>query len=432
MTSLGRPVRDVAAAAPDPLALPRLMPSHSGPGFDGHFQRWGQMPVGSPRLIAEVERAGLRGRGGAGFPTGAKLRAVSESSARRRVVVANGIEAEPVSGKDRALLTGAPHLVLDGVSVAAETVGASEAVVCVSRAAPAAAQAVARALDERLEAGADRVSIRLAVAPGRYVSGEESALVHWLNGGDAKPTYVPPRPFERGVKGQPTLINNVETLAHLALVARFGAGWFRALGTAEHPGTTLVTLSGDVVRPGVYEFPIGVALSEVLRSAGGSRGTARAVLAGGYAGAWLAPDSVPKARLDPESLRRLGAVMGCAAVSVVGAGSCGLVESASVARWMASQSARQCGPCFRGLPAIARALDTLVAGDRGRRAEKQLRVWLDMVAGRGACHHPDGTVRFVRSTLAVFRDEIERHRRQGPCPSRPALLPVPDSDGGWR
>ena len=195
-----------------------------------------------------MKRAGLRGRGGAAFPTATKLRAVA--GARRSVVVANGTEGEPISGKDKALLAGSPHLVIDGASLAAETVGASEAIICVDAAAPAALEAVRTALAERARVKADHVSLRLEAAPSGYVAGEESALVHWLGGGNPTPTFVPPRPFERGLRGRPTLVNNVETLAHLALIARFGATWYRSLGTDDDPGTTLITLTGDVSRPG--------------------------------------------------------------------------------------------------------------------------------------------------------------------------------------
>ena len=222
-----------ALSIPDPRAMPRLLLTDDGPSLDAHFRRWGQLPAGGPLLIDEVERAGLRGRGGAQFPTATKLRAVA--AARPSVVVANGTEGEPASSKDKVILVHSPHLVLDGASIAADTVGADEAIVCVDRAADAALSAVGAALAERLATSADRVTFRVQATPSHYVTGEESALVHWLNGGDAKPTFVPPRPFERGVRGRPTLVNNVETLAHLALIARFGADWFRGLGTAEDP-----------------------------------------------------------------------------------------------------------------------------------------------------------------------------------------------------
>ncbi len=418
-----------AEPAPDPLTLPRLLPGDADPGLEAHFARLGPMPGGSPWVIDEVDAAGLRGRGGGGFPTAAKMRAVA--GARQCVVVANGTEGEPTSSKDKALLAGSPHLVLDGISIAAETVGASEAILCVDRAASAAIRAVEAAVAERRQVFADRVPVRIETTPSRYVAGEESALVHFLNGGDARPVFVPPRPFERGVRRRPTLVNNVETFAHLALIARFGADWFRSLGTDADPGTALVTVSGAVARPGVYEVPMGIALGEVLRVAGG-HGNAQAVLAGGYAGRWIPGAAVAALPLDPTSLKRVGATFGCGAVAVLGAESCGLAETARVAWWMSGESAGQCGPCVHGLPAIAGALDALVAGDRGRKAERQVRRWLEMVEGRGACHHPDGVAGFVRSALDVFAAEIEHHRRHGPCRPSAGVLPTGRSAGGWR
>ena len=415
---------------PDPRRLPRVLPAGSDPGIGAHLERWGRSPGGGAALIAEVERAGLRGRGGAAFPTAIKLRTVA--AAGRSVVVANGVEGEPASAKDKALLVGAPHLVLDGASIAAETVGATEAIVCVDRDATSAVTALGVALEERRRAGLDRVAIRMAVAPSRYLTGEESALVRWLGGGDAKPTFVPPRPFERGVRGRPTLVDNVETLAHLALIARFGAEWFRSLGTPDDPGSALVTLTGDLPRPGVYELPFGLPFVEALRAAGWVGAPPPAVLVGGYSGAWVAGHIAGEATIDAASLRRIGASLGCGAVSVVGPNRCGLVEVARVTRWLAEQSAGQCGPCVHGLPAIAGAVEALVAGDRNHRWEAQLGRWLDMVEGRGACHHPDGAIRFVRSAMAVFGREVNEHRRRGPCPAQPPLLPTPDPAGSWR
>ena len=430
MTASTDPGSALRWGGPDPRQLPRVLPAGSDPGVGAHLERWGRRPGGGGALIAEVARAGLRGRGGAAFPTAVKLRTVA--AAGRAVVVANGVEGEPASTKDKALLIGAPHLVLDGASIAAETVGATEAIVCVDRAARSAVTAVGVAMEERGRVGLDRVILRMAVTPSRYVTGEESALVRWLGGGDAKPTFGPPRPFERGVRGRPTLVDNVETLAHLALIARFGAEWYRGLGTPEDPGTALVTLTGDLPRPGLYELPFGLPFVEALRAAGWVGAPAQAVLFGGYSGAWVAGSAAGEATIDARSLGRIGASLGCGAISVVGPTRCGLVEVARVTRWLAAQSAGQCGPCGHGLPAIAGAVEALVAGDRDYGAEAQLGRWLDMVEGRGACHHPDGAVRFVRSAVAVFGPEISAHRRRGPCPAQPPLLPTPDLDGSWR
>jgi NADH:ubiquinone oxidoreductase subunit F (NADH-binding) len=426
MTAISQPAPSGLASG----ALPRLLQTPQLRTLAGHLDRFGPPPSHPADLIGEVERSGLRGRGGAGFPTAVKLAAVA--SRRRTIVVANGTEGEPASAKDKTLLAVAPHLVYDGAVLAAHAVGAQQVFLCVERSATSTLEVLEAALVERRNARIDTVEIRLAATPSRYVAGEESALVHWLNGGEAKPTLIPPRPFERGVTGRPTLVDNVETLAHLALIARYGADWFRALGTVTDPGTMLLTLSGAVGRPGVYEAPLGAPLRDVLGAAGGSIGDLGAVLVGGYFGTWIPAAMAAEVDLSVESLGRVGAGLGCGVLAGLPLGACGLVESARVARWLADQSAGQCGPCVFGLDAIASAMDVLVRGDVNGQAEHQLGRWLGMVKGRGACRHPDGAARFVASSLSVFADEIALHRRRGPCrPTAGHWLPVPRT-GGWR
>ena len=344
-------------------------------------------------------------------------------------MVANGTEGEPASTKDKALLTGSPHLVLDGARLAAETVGAGEVIICVDASATAAVAAVRAALVERARVHADRVTWRLEAAPGRYVAGEESALVHWLGGGDAKPTYVPPRPFERGVRGRPTLVNNVETLAHLALIARFGATWYRGLGTAEDPGTALVTLSGDVPRPGLYEIPWGLPLVELLGAAGAAGSTPPGVLIGGYAGTWVPGRLAVQLTVDTPSLGRVGAGLGCGAISVLGPDRCPLAEVARVTRWLAEQSAGQCGPCVHGLPAIAtrsKPWSPAIGRRAGRRSCAAGSTWWT------ARHVPPP--RRGRSLRTQRPGRLRRGRRpappSGPLPSGAA--PVTDPRSGRR
>ncbi len=357
--------------------LPRLLPDPPVVGLAAHVEHFGANPRQADGLIDAVRHAGLRGRGGAGFPTAVKMAAVA--GRRRTVVVANGTEGEPASAKDKTLLTVAPHLVLDGAVLAAQAVGARQVTICVERTAAVAIDAVGRALEERRRAGLDSVGCDVALTPDRYVAGEESALVHWLNGGEAKPTFVPPRPYERGVGGRPTLITNVETLAQVALIARGGPEWWRSVGTADDPGSALITISGGVARPGVYEIPLGVSLGAVLGAAGvgpGSTNAARldpgstnAVLIGGYFGTWIPPDRLAQVRLGGASMQLAGGSFGCGAIAVLPEGVCGLTESAGVARWLADQNAGQCGPCTFGLPAIADAMDAVVAGEPSGNAD---------------------------------------------------------------
>ena len=206
--------------------------------------------------------------------------------------------------------------------------------------------------------------MRLAEAPAHYVTGEESALVHWLDGGEAKPTKVPPRPFERGVAGRPTLVDNVETLAHLALITRFGSTWWRSIGTGEDPGSCLTTVTGASRRPAVFEVPYGLPLLTLLEHAEVQPG--QGVLIGGYFGTWLSPEAARSVTLTRGGLAAAGASLGCGAIVALPADVCPLMELARVTRWLAGESAGQCGPCAFGLPAIAGAVEDLAAGGRPR------------------------------------------------------------------
>jgi NADH:ubiquinone oxidoreductase subunit F (NADH-binding) len=371
---------------------------------------------GAP-LIEEVTRSGLRGRGGAGFPTGRKLAAVA-GGGRRPVVVVNAAEGEPASAKDMLLIDRLPHLVLDGAVLCAGAAGAREVHVCVAE---ADVPALERALAERR----DRVELRLRRVPQRYVAGEESALVHSLNGGPAAPTFTPPRVFSRGVAGRPTLVQNAETLAHVALIARRGADWFRELGTPQDPGTALLTVSGGVTAAGVWEIALGNSLADLLDAARPT-GRIRAALVGGYFGAWIDARDAAHTPLAHDALREHGLALGCGAVIVLDDRACGLCETAAVLDYLARESAGQCGPCVHGLRAIADLLGALCAGAAPRGAVAQLRRWAGDVEGRGACHHPDGAVRLLRSALDVFATEVSEHAWGG-CPTgaRAGLMAVP-------
>jgi NADH:ubiquinone oxidoreductase subunit F (NADH-binding) len=265
------------------------------------------------------------------------------------------------------------------------------------------------------------VPVQLTLVPERYVSSAESSLVRYLNGGPALPGFTPPRPFERGVRGRPTLVTNVETLANLALISRHGAGWFRSAGTASAPGTALVTVSGAARYPGVYEIPFGTPVRDVLALAGGGEiGGVQAVLAGGYFGSWLPGGVALGTPATPDALRAAGASFGAGIFLVLPAAGCGLAETARVVRYLAGQGAGQCGPCLNGLPAIADALEQVAfgaeSGGRGAhgRALRWLRDLFGLVEGRGACHLPDGVARLAASALRVFADDVRSHEG-GPC-----------------
>ncbi len=400
----------------------------------GPLPDWGRSGRHRPeRLIDLVERSGLTGRGGAGFPTGRKMRSVAAGGGKT-VVVANGAEGEPASCKDRLLLARLPHLVLDGITLAASAVRTTEAYLCVHGRETDLLASLEYAVAERDAAGLDPVPIQLVGIPGRYVSSEQSAIVQYLGGGPGKPTFSPPRPHERGVKGRPTLVNNVETLAHLALIARHGDRWFRSVGLNSAPGSTLVTVSGVVGRPGVYEIAMGTPIGQVIMIAGGPFERPQALLVGGYFGAWLPAEVAWSVPLCQAGLKAAGGAMGAGIVIALPDSSCALAETARVVRYLADENAGQCGPCMFGLPALADAVtDLAYTGGRGR-AIGQITTLIPLIEGRGACRHPDGATQLVRSALWAFEADARWHDHRGPCAGvrRAPLLPLPgDDEGDW-
>lgn len=410
-----------------PQALPRLL-RHVPPGVASgifepgaggtaaaaaadlglHLYRWGEVPWRGGRrsaagsLVALVQQAGLRGRGGAGFPTGSKMAAVAAEGGRP-VVVVNGTEGEPASTKDTTLLLHQAHLVLDGAALAAEAIGSRRIVVSCRR---SALSFVEEAIRQRECARLDPVRWSATAPPERFVSGEESALVNWINKGVALPTKTPPRPFEKGVAGSPTLVNNAETLAHVALVARFGAKWFRSVGMADDPGSMLATVSGTAGGAGISEWPRGVALGQVLAQAGVAPERLAAVLVGGYSGRWVRGEDAATLRLSASCAG--GVPPGAGVIVALGDQHCPLEHVAALARYLASQSAGQCGPCAKGLPAVALAVEAVSRAGVHKQA-LPLHRWLDQAERRGACHHPDGAVAMLRSALTTLSDEVENH-----------------------
>jgi NADH:ubiquinone oxidoreductase subunit F (NADH-binding) len=429
--------------------LPRLLPPRDGKsgGSSGggrphewwaHAERHGT-PAYRDRqgiLIRDIEAAGLTGRGGAAFPVHRKLQAVLDAAVKRRrppAVIANGAESEPASDKDATLLWLSPHLVLDGLQLAAEAVGADTAILYVhaNRAHDVGGRLV-EAIAARQAAGVDRVAVQLATAPARFLAGQETALVNHLSGGPVTPTFVPPRITERGLNNAPTLVQNVETLAHLALIARKGPRWFRSVGTDAEPGSMLTTIRRADGQPRITEVPLGTPLKELT----GELRPDRAVLIGGYHGSWLTGAQALGLTLDNASFAQVEARVGAGIVIVLPAGRCGLVETARAVRYLALESAGQCGPCLNGLPRIAAALAEIAGGRARAQTVADVERWAGLVSGRGACHHPDGTVRFVRSALRTFAAEVGLHQR-GRCSATDSspFLPVPQhtarSEGDW-
>jgi NADH:ubiquinone oxidoreductase subunit F (NADH-binding) len=410
--------------------LPRLLPASGQPPQDwqAHIARHGSLPfpMVPGRVVNDLKQAGLTGRGGAAFPVHRKLSAVFDAAATRHrspVVIANGAESEPASDKDATLLWLAPHLVLDGLQLVAEAVDADRAILYTHADRRAdVGKRLRDALEQRLTAGADRVPVQLAEAPPRFLSGQETALINHLAGGPAIPTFMPPRVTERGLGGAPTLVQNVETLAHTALIARRGPRWFRQVGTEQEPGSMLCTIRRSDGTPRIAEVPLGMPLRDLL----GPVASDGAVLIGGYHGSWVPAAEAVKLTLDNHALDTVDARVGAGILVTLPPERCGLAETARIVRYLALESAGQCGPCLNGLPRIAAALAELAGARPRRQARADVERWAGLVTGRGACHHPDGTARLVRSALITFAAELDRHER-GRCSaanSKP-FLPIP-------
>ncbi len=350
----------------------------------------GGLDAGS--LLDLIEQSGLRGRGGAAFPLATKARAVRRVAKWRGtpVVVANGEEGEPASIKDRWLLRNRPHLVLDGLRLAAAAVGADRGVVYLSD--PLAARSVASALEEAERAGRLTLPVGITVVEPAYVAGEETAAVRAINGGPAKPTDKPPRPFEAGVADRPTLVSNVETLANLPFLYRHGADVYREAGRP----------------PALYELPHGIAFRELLALHGVPSRAVQGALMGGYFSGLLARQALDMT-LDHESVRGLGSGLGCGALCILGEDDCPVAVAASVMAYFARENAGQCGSCFNGTAAMSAVLDALRDVGVGTDDLSRLRRWSEVLRGRGACATLDGATNLAASLLDRFPDSVTRH-----------------------
>jgi NADH:ubiquinone oxidoreductase subunit F (NADH-binding) len=378
-----------------PTGTRRLLAA-AGPGLDDHERTHGRLPAIGPGAVDEIGLAGIDGRGGAGFPLARKLAVVAAQARRGRsrrapVVIGNAAEGEPASRKDAVLLERAPHLVLDGLVVAALVVGASEAVVATS---DRLAAHVRRAIDERVarRSGAPD-PVRLDVRPlahTSFVAGEAGALASAMDGGRGLPEDRVVRLAERGPSGRPTLV-----------------------GSASAPGTRLVTVS-DVTDPTgavVLETAGGAPLGELLvasRLARADPRRAQAVLVGGWGGTWV-PAAALDAGLDVDGLAPWGAAPGAGVLAVLDDRTCPIAVTARIAAALAGASAGRCGPCVNGLPRIAEVVAVLASGRPAGDLAGEVRRLTALVDGRGACHHPDGVARMVRSAVGVFRDDVQAH-----------------------
>lgn len=396
-----------------PGCKPRLLgeqPGHGREDLAAYRGLGGYRPLAdADELLSEVESSGLVGRGGAAFPLAVKLRAVRDNgrlvaATGGAVVVANGEEGEPASVKDRWLLRNRPHLILDGLRLAAAIVATDRAYIYVSD--PESAHSVETALGE-LDPDTLGVTIRMFTVPAGYVAGEETAAVRAINGGPAKPTDKPPRPFEAGIDDRPTLVSNVETLANLPYLQCQGAAAFRSEGTTLSPGTFLATITGAGRPPVLYELPHGLSFTELLALHDVSPDRVRGALMGGYF-AGLLNRSVLETTLDHETMRRVGSGLGCGAISII-TDDCPVAVAASVLAYFDRENAGQCGSCFNGTAAMAAVGGALRDGVATTEDVERLRRWSVLLRGRGACATLDAATNVAASLLDQFPDEVSAH-----------------------
>ena len=400
-----------------PVGTHRLFAAGTNAGRVDHEHAFGPLPTHGidARFLDVLETAGLTGRGGAAFTSWRKVAATQNARSGalispKAVVIANGAEGEPLGFKDKTLLAHAPHLVIDGLLTAARAVSGGRLYLYTTA---VNFPSVERAIAERPDAR----RIRVVQAPETFISGEASAVVNRIATGSTLPLDKRRRLSESGLKGHPTLVLNVETLAHIALIARYGPGWFRAAGSARDPGTRLISVSGPTGEL-ILEVAGDASLGEVLDSAGIDPSAVQAVLVGGYHGRWVKPLNYRLSPIGPPShtVRPRAGVL-----HVLPPEQCGLEATAQILGYLAQESAKQCGPCMFGLPAMARVLNEIAYGGRDPQLVRELSRLGNTVTGRGACHHPDGTAQLVSSALDTFSTDVKAHMA-GTCTQRKGRL----------
>ncbi len=404
------PFPDHVHVEPGPALLAGI---ERGPSLAAHRKQYGEPPAVSPEELHEaLRRIALRGRGGAGFPFATKLDSVLQQRARP-VLVVNMSEGEPASSKDTALALTRPHLILDGVVGTARSLRAREVHVVLPGERAATATAMRVALEER----SDGIRIVSHVAASRFVAGQAKAVVELLSGRPNLPVTSWQPDAVSGHRGKPTLLSNAETWARVGLLMLRGVTAYSSLGTHDEPGATLLTLSSPGRDPVVREAAYGDRLRDFLPT--GLVG--RPALVGGFHGSWTTWETLASARVSVAGMRMLGSPLGAGVVLSTPRGRCPVTLTGEIVAYLAGQSAGRCGPCFNGLPALASAVTSVVDGAGGPARVEQLAT---LVERRGACAHPDGTVRLVRSMLTTFADEVSLHASSG-CSEQRRLHVVP-------
>ena len=427
------------------MAGPRLLQKTEGPPWDidayikvGGYEAWKKCvkELSAEQIVQELKTSGLRGRGGAGFPTGVKWDKVLNHRVKERYFVCNAGEHEPGTFKDRHLLKTIPHQLIEGCLIASHTARAKASFIYVNHEyheerenlKKALAQAEERGLVGKniLGSGID-IDLQVFEGHGSYVAGEETAMLESMQGRPAMPKQKPPfYPTEFGLHGKPTLVNNVETLSNVPHILRNGADWFTQVGTEKSPGTMLFSLSGAVNRPGVFELPLGTPLRYLIEECGEGiphgRGI-KAVFPGGPSFAMVGPDQLDLP-MDFDSLKKAGTGLGSAGVIVVDDSTCMVEQTLQLSQFFQAESCGQCPPCRIGTGELA----TLVAKiERGEGTQKDLDQMLQVcgfVKGTGFCTLVTGASILVQHSLRLFQSEFEEHIKLQRCPFKSVPAPT--------
>jgi NADH-quinone oxidoreductase subunit F len=378
-------------------------------------------------VIQEITESGLRGRGGAGFPTGKKWAFTLECAGQPHYVVLNGGEDEPGSKKDRLLMENLPHLVIEGVILTSYAVGATNAYLYINREYEVANQSMAQALAEAKDAGCCgekilgsdfSLDIAFVAAPPNYVAGEDSAALEVIEGKQPLPRQKPPFPATAGLYGKPTVVNNVETLANVPPIIARGAQWYRTFGTPESPGTMIFSLNEELNRPGVYELSFGTPLRVLIEEYGGGVKGGRpikAILPGGPSSAFLPPDKIDTP-LDHNSVRAAGSSIGCGVVNLVTEGTCIVEEVLRIADFFAAESCGQCPACRMETNMLSAMLKKVQQGQATPAILEQFDKVISFNKSKGFCNLINMPGPPIESALRLFRSDFEFHLTHGRCP----------------
>jgi NADH-quinone oxidoreductase subunit F len=379
-------------------------------------------------VIKVISDAGLRGRGGAGFPTGKKWQFTREAPDQPRYLVLNGGEDEPGSKKDRVLLENLPHLVIEGTILGAYAIGAAKAYLYINARYDMALKTINEALAEAKSAGywgsnvcgSDfTLDIEVVPAPHNYVAGEDTAVLEVIEGKKPLPRQKPPFPVTVGLFGKPTAVNNVETLANVAPIVLKGSDWYRKFGTAESPGTMIFSLNDDVNRPGVYELPFGTPLRYLIEECGGGiKGgkKIKAIMPAAPSSAFLPVDKIDTP-LDHNSMREAGAALGCGVVKLVSEDSCIVEELVKIADFFAAESCGQCPACRMETNTLAMMIKKVQAGQGGQPIIEQFGKILAFNKGKGFCNLIAMPGPPIESAIKLFPADFQAHLNAGKCPA---------------